>query len=320
MSVITDRRALLKGFAMTGMLASAGASAAPSKTFFERVKLPIGLQLYTLGEEPSRDLPGTLAKLAAIGYRDLQLPSLLGKTPIALRKAADDAGLKFSSIHLAPAGLGSPNTFGLGSPPAQIADTLGILGVKQAAMPIMIFPPDFRPKPGETFQAAIGRSVSAAGADLWKRTAALLNERASQLKPLGISLGYHNHNMEFAPIGSTNGWEILARETDPRLVSFEVDVGWVVAAGLDPVAFMRRYSGRVRQLHVKDVKPSTQTNYALLMDPTEVGSGKIDWARVLPAAYRAGCRNFYVEQEAPFAMPRIEAARKSFDYLVKLKA
>jgi sugar phosphate isomerase/epimerase len=183
----------------------------------------------------------------------------------------------------------------------------------------MPLPEGFRLQAGETFQAAIARALGAAGADLWKKTAAMLNEKAVALKTLGISLGYHNHNVEFAAIGKTTGWEILAHETDPKLVSFEIDIGWLAAAGVDPVAFFKRYSGRVRRVHVKDVKPTTTTNFALSMDPTEVGSGKLDWARILPAAYKAGARHFYVEQEPPFEFARMEAVAKSFAYLSKLR-
>jgi sugar phosphate isomerase/epimerase len=73
-------------------------------------------------------------------------------------------------------------------------------------------------------------------------------------------------------------------------------------------------------MHVKDVQATTKTNYALSMDPCEVGSGKLDWAKILPAAHKAGVRNFYVEQEPPFTMERIDAAKKSFEYLEKLRA
>ncbi len=158
------------------------------------------------------------------------------------------------------------------------------------------------------------------GADIWKRTAALLNEKAQGLKPHGINVGYHNHNMEFAAVGNTTGWDILMAEFDPKLISIELDIGWVTAAGLDPVATIKKLKGRVRQMHVKDVQATTKPNFALQMDPTQIGDGQQDWAKILPAAYKAGVRNFYVEQEPPFAMARMDAVKRSFDYLVKLKA
>jgi sugar phosphate isomerase/epimerase len=322
MTLELNRRALLTGLAATGLAGTMTHAllAAGNKTFFERVQLPIGLQLYTLGDEPQKDLDGVFARVAAIGYRDLELPSLFGKSPAELKAAADRHAMKLSCIHLAVTPNMPASALGLMSPTQRIVDDLGAMGLKAAVMPIMLFPPNLKFGGGGSFQAAIAQAVAEAGEDLWKRTAALLNEKAAALKPHGISLGYHNHNIEFLPIGQTNGWDILARETDPKLVSFEVDVGWLAAAAVDPIAFFKRYGGRVRQMHVKDVKPSTKTNYALAMDPTEIGSGKLDWARILPAAYKAGVRNFYVEQEAPFAMARMDAIARSYAYLSKLRA
>ncbi len=327
--MLIERRLFLGGaaaMAMAGAITGGEALAAKGRSMFKRLGKPIGLQLYTLGDEPGKDPDGVFAKLATIGYRDLELPSLFGKTPAVLRAAADKAGVKFSSIHLAAmAGMpgGDAQALSLLSPTQKIVDDLGILGVKSAVMPIFALPADFREAPGANFQEKIANSLAKAGADHWKKTAELLNEKAAALKPHGIRVGYHNHNLEFAPIaqangGSTNGWEILTSQTDAKLVDFEVDIGWVTAAGVDPIAILKKYSGRFRWMHVKDLKATTQTNYALKMDPTEVGSGKQDWARILPAARKAGVEHFYVEQEPPFSMSRMDAAAKSYAYLNKL--
>jgi sugar phosphate isomerase/epimerase len=100
-------------------------------------------------------------------------------------------------------------------------------------------------------------------------------------------------------------------------VFFELDLGWVSTAGLDPAAEIRRLGRRVRWLHVKDVKPTTKRNFALQMDPAVVGEGRIDWPGVLRAARLAGVRHFYIEQEPPFAIPRIEAVRQGYGFLAR---
>ncbi|MEY4270008.1 MAG: hypothetical protein RLZZ58_1224 [Pseudomonadota bacterium] len=299
-------------------------SARPTASFFQRVNLPIGLQLYTLGDAPRQDLDATLARVAAIGYRDIELPNLLGKSAAEVKAAADRAGLKISALHVPGAPIGGPAAGTLQEPPEKTAEMLAALGAANAVVPIMLLPTGLRPAAGESFQSAIARVVAAAGTDIWKRTAALLNERAAALKPMGIHLGYHNHNMEFAAIGAdggkTSGWRILTQETERDLVSFEIDVGWVAAAGLDPVAFLNKHKGRIRQLHIKDILAPGTPNYALMMDPTQIGDGVLDWARILPAAHKAGVRNFYVEQEPPFTIDRIDAIKRSFDYLAALRA
>lgn len=317
-----NRRALLAGTLATGTMAlldSRLASAATATRFFDARSRPLGLQVYTLGEEAGRDLDATFAQVAAIGYREIELPNLYGRSAGEVRAAADKAGLAIPSMHLAVTTRGPAPGVTLLSPPAEIAHTLGTLGAKHAVAPIALLPEGLRPASGESMQVAIARAFAAAGEDIWKRTAAAVNTAASALKPLGIAVGYHNHNLEFAPIGRTSGWEILMREFEP-IVELEVDVGWIATSGLDPADFLKRHKGRVTQLHVKDVAKGNTTNFGLTMKPAEVGAGKLDWARILPAARAAGVRHFYVEQEPPFAIPRIEAARRSHDNLVKLRA
>jgi sugar phosphate isomerase/epimerase len=120
-------------------------------------------------------------------------------------------------------------------------------------------------------------------------------------------------------VGNRSGFDILVQESDPATVSFELDVGWAAAAGEDIPALFARYSGRYTGMHIKDVKASTQANIALKMDPSDVGSGKLDWKTILPAAHAAGVRNYFLEQEPPFDKPRLEAAANGYRFLSTLE-
>jgi sugar phosphate isomerase/epimerase len=300
-------------------LTATAASASPRKPFFARTGAKIGIQLYMLGEELTKDVDAGFAALAAIGYRDLELPSLLGKSPAELRAAADRAGVKFSSIHIGPSQLSGPSALNFDTAPQATVDALGQLGITDAVMPLALLPANFAPKPGEGFPAALARGFQQDGVDGWKRTGDALNRKAAALAPHGITVGYHNHNVEFAPLGKTTGWDVLIGELDSR-VQLELDLGWVAAAGLDPAAMLLRHKGRVRWVHVKDLKASTRRNYALGIDPAEVGSGKLDWPRVLEAARKAGVQHYYVEQEAPYTIARFDAAAKSFAFLDRIRA
>jgi len=311
MTMLDRRSVLLAGIGIAG-LAAAPALARP-RGFFARHRLPVGIQLYTVSGEAARDLDGTFAQLAAIGFRTVELAGYHGHTPATLRAAADKAGLRFTSIHMAATTQG--RVTGLDGDPARIGAELRTLGIEDVVLPILPFVREGRPQAGESVQAQIARIVAAGGADPWKRTAALLNARGKVLRREGLRLGYHNHNLEFAPVEGRTGFEILMAETDPDVVSFEMDAGWVVAAGLDPVALIRRYPRRFRQMHVKDILASTTPNFAMQQDPTEVGSGIIPWQTLVPAAYAAGIRQFYVEQEPPFTGSRLDAVAKSFAYL-----
>jgi sugar phosphate isomerase/epimerase len=188
-------------------------------------------------------------------------------------------------------------------------------------MPMIAIPSRFgAPTKEEGVVGYLRRVAEGTTADDWKANADFLNEKGKALKAAGIKVGYHNHNYEFAPVGSTTGMEILLANTDPALVTFEVDIGWVAAAGVDPYAFLAKHKGRFTLMHVKDVKADTKPNYAFQMDPAEIGAGALDWKRLLPEAYAAGVRGFYVEQEPPFTRPRLEAAKISYDYLAGVVA
>ena len=317
MNPALNRRKLLKGSLTAGAaLALSGCMMrADTRGFFERKGLPIGIQLYALGDEAKTDLAGTLKKVAAIGFREIEISGLLGRDPGAVRQIADDTGLKISSVH-----LGATGDFSVRTDPQRLADAFAILGARYAVLSMFPIPKGFKVLKGEDVAAAFTRTAQEGGEKIWTDLAQLLNERGALLKAHGIALGYHNHNVEFMQVGQRTAWEIIAQETDPDLVHFEADVGWIASAGIDPVAFFKRYSGRIRQLHVKDVKAGLVPNTILRTDPTEVGSGTVDWARVIPAAYDAGARHFYFEQEPPFAIPRIEAAAKSYSFLAQLRA
>ncbi len=318
-----SRRKVLAGIggvAVAGLSGSASAGGeAPG--FFERTGLEIGLQIYALGDEAGKDLDATFAEVAEIGFRDIEMPGLLGHSAADVRAAAYRAGLGISSVHVPLSTMGRGGgglTFETEAP--ALADMLGELGASWAVAPIAPFPEGLRFDTGEDFQTVIGKAFAAAGADHWKKTAELLNTKGEALKPLGVRTGYHNHNLEFGPAGETTGWEVLVTETDPGIVSFEIDLGWVKAAGLDPLLFLNKCSGRIALIHVKDIAEGSTAGYALAMNPTQVGEGSQDWSKLLPAAHAAGARHFYVEQEPPFAIPRMEAARRGYDFLAKLKA
>jgi sugar phosphate isomerase/epimerase len=314
-----SRRSLLACGLATAGAALTPAAAMAADPFFKRVNLPIGIQLYTLGADLSKDLDGHLAALAQIGFRQVEIPGLLGRTPAELRAAFDRAGMVCPAAHVS--GRGQPE-WSFSGDLAKLADSLATIGVKTAVLPSHYAPDRFAsgPAAGEAPADFTRRARAGMTADDWKMNADFLNQKAAVLKRSGIAVGYHNHAYEFAPIGNTNGLEILITNTDPALVTIELDVGWVAAAGVDPAAFFAKHKGRFGLMHVKDLQGPVQGNYENRMNPTELGSGVLDWAKILPAAYAAGVRGFYYEQEPPFARPRLEAVKISYDYITRVVA
>jgi sugar phosphate isomerase/epimerase len=311
-----SRRAVLAGSLAGAAMSASRAMSAPAAPFFARTGLPLGLQLYTLGPDLAADPAGMLGKVAQAGYRTVELAGYAGKKPAELRALLDKAGLAAASSHVGAAS--NPAQAGLDNLDGVIAEAK-VMGAKHIVLPMFAIPERIKPGAGEDRRAFLTRLGSALTADDWKATAALLNAKVGPLKAAGLTLGYHNHNVEFAPVGSTTGLEILLKEAHPD-VQFEMDAGWVAAAGHDPLALLKAHPRRFRQMHVKDLKASTRPNFAFQMDPVEVGSGTIDWPKLLPAAHAAGVDGFFVEQEAPYTRPRIEAASLDAAYLLKVMA
>jgi sugar phosphate isomerase/epimerase len=313
------RRTVLQA-AMAGLgltLPGLGALASTPAPFFKRHSLPLGLQLYTVGAQARKDLSGTLAKVAAAGYQTVELAGLYGNSPRAMRKAADAAGLKLTSIHLQPkSSNGEP---GFDQPPEVLGAAMQELGVEDVVLPMFLPPtrfPKFDPKatPGgfAAYQEQIGAQMTV---DDWKVTADFLNTTAAAMERVALRMSYHNHNVEFRPIGDSCGLEILLNETNPKLVHFEMDVGWVAAGGADPIKILEHRKGRFRMMHVKDLMATTKTNYIMQQDPAEVGNGMLPWVKILDVAYATGVRKFFVEQEPPFKGDPLDSIAISAKYL-----
>jgi sugar phosphate isomerase/epimerase len=313
--ITISRRGFLVAGAVFGAQAMGAGSARP---FFRRTGLPIGLQLYTVGEDLKRDFDGTLAAVSKIGYRTVELAGLADHSAADWRLALDRTQLKCPSIHVPPHSKTGVNLDELGAL-AEVAHTLGIGTV---VCPMFNIPERLtaQAQSAEERGKMLARLGASMTMDDWKWNSDYLNKKAAALKPYGLRFAYHNHNVELAPVGRSTGLDQLIQDTDPTLVTFEMDAGWVVAAGADPVVLLAAHPNRFSAMHVKDVKASTRPNFSLQQDPCEVGQGIIDWKTLLAKAYQANVRQFYVEQEPPFSKPRIEAVGISFNYLNALVA
>lgn len=317
-----SRRSFMQALAASGAAAplAAACQTMASGPFFASKSAPIGIQLYTLSDMLATNLEGAISGVAKIGYKTVEIPSYMGKTPAQLREIFNRHGVKCTGAHIGM-NLGTEAAPGLRGDLNKLAADMHILGVTHVYAPSMAIPTDIglTQNPGEGY-AYISRVAEAMGEERWKKLAAELTDIGRKLKANDIAFGYHNHNFEFAKAGNRTGYDIMVTESDPAFVSFELDVGWAAAAGNDIPALFAKYSGRYTGIHLKDLKASTVPNINLKMDPTEVGSGKLDWAKILPAAWNAGVRNYYLEQEPPFEEGRMEAAEIGYKYLSTLVA
>jgi sugar phosphate isomerase/epimerase len=274
-----------------------------------------GIAIYMLGDAFDQDPAGTMRQVAALGYSEVELPHFYNRTPAALAEAIRGAGLACPSIHI-PLDPMYPGTPSLGDP-EKVISAARTLGATYVVAPLFSIPPRLAraPAPGETgpqMVASIGRAMTA---DDWRQVAVRLNAAASTLADAGLRLAYHNHNVEFQKLDDgRTAFDLLLAETDPSKVALELDLGWVAAAGLDPVEMINRCKGRVRLVHVRDLH-ATASNTMLNMNYADVGGGTLDWPSILPAAVDAGVEHFYVEQDPPFPQSPLASAANAMRFL-----
>ncbi len=268
---------------------------------------PIGLQVYTVREAAAKDLPGTLRAIADIGYREVELAGIPATAAKSLRTVLKDCGLTAPSMHASMVDLQT----GL-QPRIDYAKELGTEYL------VCSFPwtadSRFRDKPGR----AVVSLASGITLDDWKWNAEQLNKIGAVAAKAGLRCGYHNHNMEFRSYDGVVAYDELLRLTDPALVTMELDLAWVVTAGVDPVKYLKKHADRISLLHVKEVRKDLRVTAELLQaQTTEVGSGKIDWTKLFRAMDAKRVAHYFVEQENFERLP-LESVRISFEYLREL--
>jgi sugar phosphate isomerase/epimerase len=287
-------------------IAATGIGGLPCATLADPLELPIGLQLYTVQGDLEKDFDGTVRKIGEIGYRSVEaagIDSFQGRSPAQLRKSFSNAGLVCPSAHLVQITMTHDEL-------SKLIDFCHRLGLEyMVCATAQIGPRTLLRRPKLT-------------PDDFKRTAEVLNKVGATISRSGMQFAYHNHDVEFSgfPDGTT-GFDVLVRNSEKSAVKYELDCGWAVYAGHDPVALLEKYPDRIKMLHVKDEKPGFPPAIGGGGSPTtEVGKGKIDWKAVFEAAKKAQIKHYFVEQEPPFSeMPPLRAVKVSYDYLHALK-
>jgi sugar phosphate isomerase/epimerase len=226
----------------------------------------IGIQLYTLRQQASQDMLGTLRRLAAMGYRSVEFAGFGNAAPAEIRTVLDDTGMAAVGAHV-PFDDWEQRR-------GQAFEDLQTLGCAYAVVPSV---PQHRRRDLDTVA----------------RVAEDFNAWGSESRDQGLRFAYHNHDVEFAALQEGTMWQTLVAATDPGTVEFEVDVYWAAYAGMDPVELLRRHTGRVALLHAKDMAGDADRNDA------PVGAGVLPWDDLLAAGDAAGVRWYIVEQDNP---------------------
>ena len=253
---------------------------------------PLGVQLYTVRSLAEKDLGSVLAQIHQIGYQEVETYWNVYTHPAKeLRQMIADHGLRVPSGHFDYEGLDSK---------LEYAKELGVDYVVCPMLP-------------KSMQNSL---------DSFKKAADQFNHWGEQVQKLGMRFAFHNHNYEFQHFGNTTGYETLLTRTDPKLVFFEMDCYWITQAGLNPVTMLQQHGDRIRMLHLKDRKPGFPASQQLgdaAQHFTEVGTGTIDYKRILAIAQQQGIKYTFVEQDST-TIPPMESLRISYQNLEKLMA
>lgn len=263
----------------------------------------IGLQLFTLRELLAKDVKDVISKVAKIGYNTVETyygypgpyaaEGFWGLDAKAFRSLLNANQLTSPSGHYNVMAYLSPN--GDEEVLKSHIETAATVGQQYFVVPAM--PTEIR---------------TSGTIDDYKRMAHKFNKAAELCKSHQLKLAYHNHAFEFKDLGNgLNGYQILLQETDPALVSFELDVFWLINAGQDPLTLFKENPGRFKMWHVKDMDKADKTVY------TEVGTGRIDYKGILAEAKRSGLEHLFIEQDIIKIDP-YQSITESLSYLKTL--
>jgi sugar phosphate isomerase/epimerase len=253
--------------------------------------LPIGLQLYSVRTLLPTDYAGTLKQIAALGYKEVEAAGFFNMPVEQVKAAMQSAGLRCVSAHYPLALL------------LQHLDEI-LPFCKSLGAGYVVCSSPMHQQPGVKGPLSL---------DDWRWSADQFNQVASKVEDAGMRFAYHNHYAEFGAIGGVLPYDVLLKNTDPKKVSFELDCGWVIVGGQDPVHYLKEYPTRIVMLHVKDFKNNKPPS-------VELGTGSIDYVPIFAAAAAAGhVRHAFVEQEE-FQGPIMEALKVDAQYMKRLHA
>ena len=283
------RRTFLGQMAMSTLIPAVGRAA-------EHRIDRLGLQLYTVRTEMAKDFEGTLAKVAAAGYQEVEFAGYFDQDPKKVRALLDRHKLTAPSAHIDYATVQSKLD--------QAIESAHAIGHKFLVNPWI--DEEMRKQP-----------------DIWQRVAAAFNKAGETCKKAGIQFAYHNHHFEFVPVNGVMPFDLLLKACDANLVKMELDLCWITVAQKDPLTYFQRYPGRFPLVHVKGVKKIPEGQAPVPFDQaipniTDVGTNDvIDWKRILAKSSQAGIQHYFVEHDQPPSP--FDSVRASATYLHQLR-
>jgi sugar phosphate isomerase/epimerase len=276
-----------------------------TELYAQTLKLPLAIELYSVRNLLPKNYPGTLKALGDLGYRECEAAGYFDHSVEEVKKALKDAGLKLIAAHYSSDDLHKQFD--------QIVAFNQALGIKTL---ICSFPGYKDPARVEAIPPR--ERINAFTLEDWRWNADEFNRFGEMVHAAGMNFGYHNHFIDFHETEGVIPYTELMRLTDPSKVTMEMDCGWVVVGGGDPVDYLRKYPTRISMLHVKDFKHADPASGRGGNRIAELGQGYIDYRPIFAEAAKAGhITHCFVEQEG-FDMPPMDSLKVDADYMRSL--
>jgi sugar phosphate isomerase/epimerase len=302
---VISRRDFLK----TGTIATlATASSQFSKAAAESPST-LGVQLYVLRALLAKDFDGTLAKVAAIGIKNVEFAGFYGRTAKEIRASLSNAGLTASGAHCLLASMSDDEV-------QHMIDFCHEVG-----MPYMIAAvPSIKPATAAgSGKAESGNPFEHIELEDWRWSAERFNAIGARVRDAGMRFAYHNHNIESQKYGDVVAFDEVLRLTDPAVVGMEFDIGNFIAGGGDPYPYLAKYPHRFELAHVKEwASPFTPTVTGNFPKYAPFGQGTTDWKKLLDALKKAGVKEIFIEQDGTASGDELGAVRQAYQFLLKV--
>lgn len=253
---------------------------------------PLGVQLWSFREQAQTDPLAMLSMVQEMGFTHVETAGLYNMAADSFAQAIQNAGLSVTSMHVSHDDLTNNVETVIANAKAVGAQYVGIA---------------WYPHEGEFTEATARQAI------------ADFNGFGQTLKDAGLTFFYHNHGYEPVPYGDGTLLDLIIDETDPELVTFEMDVLWTWLPNVDPVALIERHPNRFKLMHIKDMLPGLERGSLSGGLPEEqkavIGQGQVDWPALLKAAEEDGFEHYYLEDEST---DPVGNAPKSVAYLKAL--
>ena len=244
--------------------------------------LPVGIQLASVPELLEKDFAGTLRRIASLGYQEVEAAGFYNHSAAEVKKALREAGLVGHSAHY--------HFDQMTTQMNQILEYCEELGLKY----IVCSTPGFK-NPARVAHLTPAQQQEAYTLDDWRWNAEQFNQFGEKVKAAGMNFCYHNHTIELHP--TSNGaipLDEMLRLTNPAVMNFQMDCGWILMGGKEPVDYLKRYPGRFVMLHVKDFKASKPKSNGEPAAATELGRGVMDYRAIFEAGGKANLKHYFV--------------------------